>query len=128
MSYFFNKEIKGSFQEIFRRTKEALATEGFGVLTEIDVQATLKKKLNIDFRPYRILGVCHPPTAYQALQLEDKIGLLLPCNLILQELKDGVVEVAILDPLQAMQIVSLPELTPLGKEVKAKLQHALNKI
>ncbi|MCD6193494.1 MAG: DUF302 domain-containing protein [Candidatus Aminicenantes bacterium] len=89
MSYYFHQEITGDFDEVLQRTPTALATEGFGILTEIDVQATLKKKLNVDFRPYRILGACHPQSAYQTLQQEDKIGLLLPCNLFVQEVESN---------------------------------------
>ena len=128
MSYYFHKKIKGYFDEVLQRTSAALATEGFGVLTEIDVQATLKKKLNVDFRPYRILGACHPQSAYRALQQEDKIGLLLPCNLIVQEIESNLIEVAIIDPLQAMQVAAQPALIPLAQEITEKLHRVLEKI
>jgi uncharacterized protein (DUF302 family) len=128
MSYYFHKKIRGNFEDVLQQTTTALAIEGFGVLTEIDVQATLKKKLNVDFRPYRILGACHPQSAYQALQLEDKIGLLLPCNLIVQEVEKNLIEVAILDPFQTMQVVNQPALIPLAKEITEKLHRVLEKI
>ena len=89
MSYYFHQNITGNFDKLWQRTIVALVTEGFGVLTEIDVQVTLKKNLNVDFRPYRILGACHPPSAYRALQWEDNIGLLLPCNLFVQEVESN---------------------------------------
>ena len=89
MSYYFNKTLKVSFEEAVAKVTEALKKDGFGVLTEINVKETLKKKLNVDFRKYKILGACNPPYAYRALQAEDKIGLMLPCTVIVQELPDG---------------------------------------
>ena len=105
MNYYFSKKVEGTFDEIYDRTLASLKTEGFGVLTEIDVQATLKKKLDVEFRKYKILGACNPPFAYKALQAEDKIGTMLPCNVIIQEAGDGEIEVAAIDPLASMQAV-----------------------
>jgi uncharacterized protein (DUF302 family) len=98
-----------------------LKEEGFGILTEIDVKDTLKKKLDVDFRPYRILGACNPPFAYQALQAEDKIGTMLPCNVIVQETPDGQVEIAAIDPVASMQAVDNPKLLEIVKQVQDKL-------
>jgi uncharacterized protein (DUF302 family) len=109
MSYYFSKTIKIAFEEAVIRVTEELKKEGFGVLTEIDVKETLKKKLGVDFRPYKILGACNPPFAYQALQAEDKIGLMLPCNVIVQEISKGVVEVAAIDPTAVMKGIDNPE-------------------
>jgi uncharacterized protein (DUF302 family) len=100
---------------------QALKSEGFGVLTDIDVRATLKEKLGVDFRRYRILGTCNPPFARRALALEDKIGLMLPCNVIVQELAEGRVEVAAIDPLASMQAVDNAALGELGRDVREKL-------
>ncbi|MEO8233017.1 MAG: DUF302 domain-containing protein, partial [Ignavibacteriota bacterium] len=90
MSYYFSKKIDLGFEEAIEKVTEALKSEGFGILTEIDVKETLKKKLDVDFRPYRILGACNPPFAYKALQAEDKVGIMLPCNVIVQEKENGV--------------------------------------
>ena len=97
MSYYFNTTITGNFEDIVQKTTEALKKEGFGVLTDIDVTATLKKKLDVDFKKYRILGACNPPFAFKALQAEDKIGTMLPCNVIVQEIADSEIEVAATD-------------------------------
>ncbi len=107
------------------RAAEELKKEGFGILTEIDVKATLKKKLDVDVRPYRILGACNPPFAYKALQAEDKIGLMLPCNVIVQELADGSVEVAAIDPLASMHAVDNPALKEIAGQVREKLARAV---
>src|SRR4030066_1084925 len=98
MSYYFSKTLQLSFDVAVAKAVEELKKEGFGILTEIDVKETLKKKLNVDFRKYKILGACNPPFAYQALQAEDKIGLMLPCNIIVQEIPDGQTVVAAIDP------------------------------
>ena len=98
MTYHFSKTLRVPFDAAISRVTEALKQEGFGILTEIDVQKTLKQKLGVDFRPYRILGACNPPFAYQALQAEDKIGTMLPCNVIVQEAAGGAVEVSAVDP------------------------------
>ena len=98
MAYYFSKVVGADFDEAVRRTVEALKEEGFGVLTDIDVKDTLKKKINADFRRYRILGACNPQLAHEALQAEDKIGTMLPCNVVVQERPDGKIEVAAIDP------------------------------
>ena len=105
MKYYFNKTIKGSFEEVIDKVTQGLKEEGFGILTEIDVTATLKKKLDVNFKKYRILGACNPPYAHKALQAEDKIGTMLPCNVIVQEVEEGVVEVAAVNPMASMQAV-----------------------
>jgi uncharacterized protein (DUF302 family) len=121
MSYYFNKKFQGTFNEIYDRTLASLKREGFGVLTEIDVQATLKKKMDVDFRQYKILGACNPPFAYKALQAEDKIGTMLPCNVIIQELNEGEVEVAAIDPIASMQAIENEALMPIAQQVQKKM-------
>ena len=123
MNYYFNKTVKMSFEDAEIKVIEALKSEGFGVLTEIDVQATLKKKLDVDFRRYKILGACNPPFAYKALQAEDKIGLLLPCNIVIQEKSDKTIEVAAINPLASMEVVGNENLTEIAKEVQSKLNN-----
>jgi len=110
------------FEDALARVAEELKKEGFGILTEIDVKATIKKKLGADFRNYRILGTCNPPFAYEALKAEDKIGTMLPCNVIVQETPDGFVEVAAIDPVASMQAVVNPSLGPVAAQVQAKLK------
>jgi uncharacterized protein (DUF302 family) len=128
MSYYFSKTLNVSFDEAVARVTEELRKEGFGILTDIDVQATLKKKLNADFRKYRILGACNPPFAYQALQAEDKIGLMLPCNVIVQELSEGKVEVAAIDPIVSMQAINNPLLGNVAQQVHAKLKKVIESL
>ena len=128
MSYYFSKTLATSFAEAVDRVTEELKKEGFGVLTEIDVKETLKKKLGVDFRPYKILGACNPPFAYQALQAEDKIGVMLPCNVILQEIAEGEVEVAAMDPVGAMQVVESPQLQEVAGQVRAKLVSVIDRL
>ncbi len=128
MSYYFNKTIAMPFDEAVDRVKAELKKEGFGVLTEIDVRATLKEKLGVDFRPYRILGACNPPYAYKALMAEDKIGTMLPCNVIVQELAPGRVEVAAIDPLASMAAVKNEDLGAVGLEVREKLKAVVDRL
>jgi len=109
MSYYFSKKLDLGFDEAIEKVTEALKGEGFGILTEIDVKETLKKKLDVDFRPYIILGACNPPFAHKALEAEDKIGTMLPCNVIVQKLDDGV-EVAAVDPVASMKAVENDQL------------------
>jgi uncharacterized protein (DUF302 family) len=116
------------FDQAIEAVKEALKTEGFGVLTEIDVQATMKAKLGEDFRKYQILGACNPPFAHRALQLEDKIGLMLPCNVIIQEMPEETVEVAVIDPVASMQAVENQSLSELAAEVRQKLSNVIDRI
>jgi uncharacterized protein (DUF302 family) len=122
MSYYFSKTLDIGFDEAVAKATEDLKRGGFGILTEIDVQKTLKAKLNVDFRRYRILGACNPPFAYKALQAEDKIGLMMPCNVIVQETPDGRTEVAAVDPLASMSAVDNPGLRDVAEEVREKLR------
>ena len=127
MSYYFHKTINASFDEAIERVTNALKTEGFGVLTEIDVRATLKKKLDVDFRNYKILGACNPPAAYKALLAEDKIGAMLPCNVVVQEFNDGRVEIAAIDPIASMQAIQNAELGEVAIMVQQKLKNVVEK-
>jgi uncharacterized protein (DUF302 family) len=128
MDYYFSKTLKITFDEAVAKVTEELKKGGFGVLTEIDVKETLKKKLNVDFRKYRILGACNPPFAYRALQAEDKIGLMLPCNVIVQELPGGKVEVAAIDPVASMAAIDNPKLRDVGEQVRAKLKAVIDNL
>ncbi len=128
MSYYFNKTISLPFDQAVERVKAELKKDGFGVLTEIDVQRTLKEKIGVDFRPYRILGACNAPYAYKALQAEDKIGTMLPCSVIVQELGPGRVEVAAVDPLASMAAVQNPDLGAVGLEVRDKLRSVVERL
>jgi uncharacterized protein (DUF302 family) len=126
--YYFGKTMELSFDDAIVRVTEELKKEGFGVLTEVDIQATLKKKLDVDFRPYKILGACNPPFAYKALQAEQNIGLLLPCNVIVQDAGNGKTEIAAIDPLVSMSKVENPALEPVATEIKAKLQRVIQNL
>ena len=128
MAYYFNKILQISFDEAVARMTEELKKEGFGILTDIDVKATLRKKLDVDFRKYRILGACHPQFAYQALQAEDKIGTMLPCNVIVQELAEGKVEVAAIDPIASMMAIQNPSLGGVAQQVQAKLKKVIESV
>jgi uncharacterized protein (DUF302 family) len=128
MAYYFNKILQISFDEAIARVTEGLRKEGFGILTDIDVKATLRKKLDADFRNYRILGACHPQFAYQALQAEDKIGTMLPCNVIVQELAEGKVEVAAIDPVASMMAIQNPLLGGVAQQVQAKLKKVIESL
>jgi uncharacterized protein (DUF302 family) len=122
MSYHFSKRLDVPFDQAVARVIEALKREGFGVLTDIDVSATMKAKLGEDFRPYRILGACNPQLAHRALQLEDKIGTMLPCNVIVQQHEGGGVEVSAVDPVASMQAIRNPGLAGVAKLVQVKLR------
>ena len=129
MSYFINKVIKGkSFDEAIEHVTAELKKEGFGVLTEIDVKDIFKKKLNIDFKKYKILGACNPSFAYKSLQSEDKIGVLLPCNVVVEEHENGEVEVSAVDPILAMSIVENKTVKNVAEEVKQKLKHVIDNL
>ena len=121
MTYYFAKTVSASLEDAEKKVTQALKSEGFGILTEIDVKATLRKKLDVDFHPYKILGACNPPFALQALQAEEKIGLMLPCNVIIQEKEPGKCEVAAIDPLTAMGMIPNPKLKDIAGNVRAKL-------
>ncbi len=128
MSYYFGKILEMSFEDAVSKVADELRKEGFGILTDIDVQQTLKKKLDVDFKKYRILGACNPPFAYQALQAEDKIGTMLPCNFIVQEIADGKSEVAAIDPVASMQAVQNPKLSEIADHIQAKLMKVVDNL
>ncbi len=125
MSYYFSKTVSLSFEDAVTKVTEELKKEGFGVLTEIDVKATLKKKLDVDFRKYKILGACNPPFAYQALQSERMIGTMLPCNVIVQEAEGGKTEVATIDPIASMMALENPALASIASAVQTKLKKVI---
>ncbi|MFC1569725.1 DUF302 domain-containing protein [bacterium] len=128
MAYYFNKSIPDSFDKAVHKVRESLKNEGFGVLTEIDVKATLNKKLNVDFRNYIILGACNPPFAYKALQSERMIGTMLPCNVIVQDAENGGTEIAVIDPIASMQAVENPALGEVAQEVREKLKRVVENL
>ena len=125
MEYYIAKIARGEFTTIVERVMESLKAEGFGVLTEIDVKATMKKKLDLDFRDYRILGACNPPLAHQALTADDKIGTMLPCNVIVQDLGGGKIEVAAINPAISMEQVGNPALKAIAESVTGKLKRVI---
>ena len=126
MPYHFSKTLALPFDQAVSRVTEILKREGFGILTDIDVKATMKAKLGQEFRPYRILGACNPQLAYRALELEDKINTMLPCNVIVQEHAGGEVEVSAVDPVASMQAIANPGLAGVAKEVQAKLKRVID--
>jgi uncharacterized protein (DUF302 family) len=128
MNYFLAKTVSKSYEEALAAVTEALKGEGFGVLTEIDVKETLKKKLDIDFPKYKILGACNPPLAHKALTTENQIGVLLPCNVVVQEHPDGRVEVSAMDPAAAMQAIGNKELDAIASDVRARMERVLEKV
>lgn len=128
MRYYHSKQLAESdFEKVIERTRAALKEEGFGVLTEIDMQATMKNKLDKDIRPYRILGACNPPYAYQALQAEDKIGTMLPCNVIVQQ-NDSGIEVAAVDPVASMQAIKNEALGSIAGEIRDRLKRVVDSL
>ena len=128
MSYYLTTIVSMGFEETIDAVTEELKKEGFGVLTDIDVKATLKKKQNVDFRNYRILGACNPAFAHEALQQESHIGTMLPCNVIVQEKTSGEVEVAAVDPIASMQAVENPSLAGIAKDVQNKLKAVIERL
>lgn len=128
MSYYFSKIMPLDFDRAVEAVVEALKTEGFGVVTEIDIKATLKRKIGVDFRNYRILGACNPALAYEALKLEDKVGTMLPCNVIVQEVDDCHSEVAAIDPLASMQEIDNQELKLAAHQVGEKLKRVIDQL
>ena len=128
MNYYISKKVDMSFEDAIQRVTEKLKDEGFGVLTEIDVKETLKKKLDVDFKKYRILGACNPNFAHQALLKEDKIGTMLPCNVIVEEHEDGKVEVSAVNPMASMHAVENEELHAIADKVQASLAKVIESV
>lgn len=128
MSYYFAKTLAADFDEAVRRTVEMLKAEGFGVITEIDVKNTFKTKLGVDFRNYRILGACNPKLAHEALLLEDKVGTMLPCNVVVQTLETGETEVAAVNPVASMQAIDNPKLKQAAEEVGERLRRVIARL
>ena len=128
MQYYFSKTISASFDDAIQKITEALKAEGFGILTEIDIKATLKKKLDVDFYNYKILGACNPPFAYKALLADDKIGTMLPCNVIVQEKIPGQVEVSAVDPAASMQAIENKALNDIAAEIRGMLQKIIEQL
>lgn len=128
VSYYFSKTLNEPFEKVVSRVEDALKKEGFGIITEIDVKETLKKKLGVDFRKYRVLGACNPAYAHRALQMEDKIGTMLPCNVIVQESGGSTVEVSAIDPVASMQAVPNEALKELAVQVRDKLAQVVESL
>ena len=128
MTYYFSRILPVGFDEALRRVIEALRQEGFGIITEIDVKQTLKAKIGVDFRNYRILGACNPKLAYEALQIEDKVGTMLPCNVVVQELDGGKTEIAAIDPVASMQAIDNPRLTQSAEQVRSRLKKVVDSL
>ena len=128
MKYYIEKTTNYTFDQAVEKVTEELKKEGFGVLSEINIHEKLKEKLDVDFRKYRILGACNPPKAYEALQAENKIGTMLPCNVIVQELENGKTEVAAVNPVASMQAVENQDLTEVAKEIEEKLQRVIHSL
>lgn len=128
MSYYFSKTVDQNFEDAIEKVTGELKKEGFGILTEIDVKETFKKKLDIDFRKYRILGACNPKMAHQAISAESKIGTMLPCNVIVQETEDGKTEVSAVDPVASMTAIENDELGGIAQEVRSKLKTVIERL
>ena len=128
MKYFTSKTVDLSYDQAIEKVTVLLKEEGFGVLTEIDVKNTLKEKLDVDFKKYKILGACNPNFAHKALQAEDKIGVMLPCNVIVEEHEDGTVEVSAVNPVASMQAVTNDDLHPIAGQVRDKLDKVIDNL
>ena len=128
MSYHFSKTVNVGFDDAVASTTEALKRHSFGVLTQIDMRDILKKRLNVDFRPYLILGVCNPQLTYRALRVEDKIGTMLPCNIVLQQHEDGRVEISAVDPVASMQAITNVEVGQIAQDVRSQLQRVMDEV
>ena len=125
MAYYFSKSLSVGFDDAVRRATEGLRSEGFGIISEIDVKETLKRKINVDFRNYRILGACNPVLAHEALQIEDKVGTMLPCNVVVQEIGPGRTEVAAIDPVASMQAIDNVRLKAAAEQVRQRLRRVI---
>lgn len=125
MEYYFSTTVPEAFEDAIVKTTEALKTEGFGVIADIDIQGKIKEKLGVDFKKYRILGACNPPSAYKALQVEDKIGTMLPCNVVVIEKENGT-EIAAINPVASMMAIENPKLAPLAQEITDKLKRVIS--
>ena len=125
MTYYFAKTIRSTFEEATQQVTERLKEEGFGIITQMDVKQTLKTKIGVDFRDYRILGACNPQLAYEALQIEDKVGTMLPCNVIVQDLGGGQTEIAAIDPVASMAAIDNPQLKQAAEQVRQKLRRVI---
>lgn len=128
MSYYFNRTLELPFEKAVEKVKEELKKEGFGIMTTIDVRETIREKLKVDFRPYIIIGACNPHFAHQALKTEDKIGTMLPCNVIVQQPAEGNVEVAAIDPVASMQAIDNPALKQVAQQVREKLRKVVENV
>jgi uncharacterized protein (DUF302 family) len=128
VTYYFSKRLAAGFEDSVERTVEALKREGFGIITEIDVKDALKKKINVEFRKYRILGACNPSLAYEALKIEDKVGTMLPCNVIVQDAGGGQTEVAAIDPVASMQAIDDPRLKEVATRVRAQMSRVIESL
>ena len=128
MSYYISTTLPISLSEAIDKTEAALKAEGFGIITRIDMQSTLKTKLGVEFRPYMILGACNPELAYEALQVEDKVGTMLPCNVIVQEVDQNICEVASIDPVASMQAIKNDDLTKAAETVRTKLVRVIDSL
>lgn len=126
MEYYFSTILHTGFDDAVAKITEALKTEGFGVLTEIDMQAKLKEKLGVDFKKYKILGACNPAFAYKALQAEEMIGVMLPCNIVVTDKEDGTIQVAAIHPIASMMAIQNPAMEPLAQEVTEKIKRVIN--
>lgn len=128
MRYYMSTTLEASFEDAIARTEAALKAEGFGVISRIDIKQTLKAKIDVDFRPYMILGACNPTLAYEALLLEDKVGTMLPCNVVVQEMAPGSVEIAAIDPVASMRAIDNPDLARAAHAVREKLSHVIEQL
>lgn len=128
MRYYFSKTLPIAFDDAVQRTVNALKAEGFGIITEIDVKQTFKQKLNVDFRNYRILGACNPALAHEALQIEDKVGTMLPCNVVVQDVGQNRTEVAAIDPVASMQAIDNVDLKQAAERVRGKLKGVIDRL
>ncbi|MFC0589398.1 DUF302 domain-containing protein [Novosphingobium aquiterrae] len=128
MSYYFATTLETNFESALRRATEALKLQGFGIITQIDVRETFKNKIGVDFRDYRILGACNPQLAHEALQIEDKVGTMLPCNVVVQDLGSGKVEIAAIDPVASMMAIGNPTLKLAAEQVRERLKRAIESL